>query len=86
MDARHNDCLISPTDTDAEALFFTVNVGSGEVRLRAKRALAVSAARLLSAAVGVGGAAPFKSVLGSLESDGGAELAIGSNADYESRS
>jgi hypothetical protein len=39
-----------------------------------------------SAAVGIGGTAPPGSVLGSLESDGGAELAIGSNADYESRS
>jgi hypothetical protein len=50
------------------------------------RSLAVSAARMLNATVGVGGAAPPGSALGSFESSGGAELIIGSNADDESRS
>ena len=50
------------------------------------RSLAVSAARTLNATVDVRGAAPPGSVLHSLESGGGAELIIASNADYESRS
>jgi hypothetical protein len=50
------------------------------------RSLAVSAARMLNATVGVGGAAPPGPVLGIFQSGGVAELIIGSNADDESRS
>jgi hypothetical protein len=50
------------------------------------RSLAAYTARMLGATVGVGGASPPGSILGSLESSGGAELIIGSNADYENRS
>jgi hypothetical protein len=60
--------------------------GSREVLLRGKRSLAVSAVRMPSAMVVVGDAAPPGLVLGSLEYDGGAELTIGSDADYEGRS
>ena len=60
--------------------------GSGEVLLRGKRSLAVSAVRMPSAMVVVGNAALTGSVLGSFESSGGADLIVGSDADYEGRS
>jgi hypothetical protein len=86
LDVRHGDCLISRTDTDADALSSRSTWGPGEVLLMKHRSLAAYTARMLGATVGVGGASPPGSILGSLESSGGAELIIGSNADYENRS
>jgi len=54
--------------------------------LKGTRALAIAAVRMLSPMVVVGGTAPAGSVLGGLESGGGAELIVGSDEDYGSRS